>query len=115
MSSQQVPTRFSEALDRLGGDVSLLREMALITSEDLPEVIANAQSAIESEDCERAASSLHKLKGMLSTFECDGVVLEIQEMLDAARKQESAEMRRTFQTHRDSVEELVAEIKKLQQ
>jgi len=83
-NAQNIPPRFRPALERLDGEVSLLCEMAAITAEDLPEVKEATETALEEGDCEQAASGLHKLKGMLSTFDADGVVLDIQEVLDAA-------------------------------
>jgi len=112
-NAQNIPPRFRPALERLDGEVSLLCEMAAITAEDLPEVKEATETALEEGDCEQAASGLHKLKGMLSTFDADGVVLDIQEVLDAARQGKIDEARKGYREHRGQVEELCGEIEQL--
>ena len=114
-NTQDLPTRFEEAVARLDGDVGLLREMAAITAEDLPEVKQQTEAAIEAGDAQRAAGGLHKLKGMLSTFESDGVVLDIQELLDAARKAAMRDVQEGYRLHRDAIEELIAQVASLAQ
>lgn len=115
MSNTQsfVPERFRQALQRLNGDSSLLQAMAKINAEDLPEIINQTDRSISEGDCSNAASNLHKLKGMLSTFETDGVVLEIQEMLDQARAGEEQELRSSYRQHRPAVDELIQQIERL--
>jgi hypothetical protein len=87
--------------------------MALITSEDLPDVIRETETAIEEGNGKQAASGLHRLKGMLSTFESDGVALDIQDMLDAARQRRMAEVQRAYRQHRPDIAELVQQVVKL--
>lgn len=105
-----LPDRFAEAINRLDGDFGLLCEMAAITCEDLPEVRGKAEAAIAEGDVAETASGLHKLKGMLSTFESEGVTLEIQEMLDSARKGDIGEVRRAYEQHRGELDELICQI-----
>lgn len=102
-----VPERFQDAVVRLDGDAALLRQMAAMTSPDFAGLIADSESAIRDNDGEAAVRSLHKLKGMLSTFESDGVVLEIQEMIAAARKGNVTSAGEHFRRHRGQIEELV--------
>jgi HPt (histidine-containing phosphotransfer) domain-containing protein len=109
-SLERIPQRFSSALDRLDGNVELLREMAQITAEDLPEVCAEVESAISQGDCDSATQGIHKLKGMLSTFESDGVTLEIQELLDLSRKRRAGELESQFDSKRDAIAELCDQI-----
>ena len=86
MNEQQIQSRFGPALKRLDGDVELLCEMAAITAPDCAAVIARVSQAMSESDAEEAARALHKLKGMLSTFDTDGAVLEIQDILDQTRR-----------------------------
>jgi len=109
-NSQHVPERFQAAVDRLDGSAKLLREMAAITSEDIPEVMEACEASIHAGECEQAASHLHKLKGMLSTFESEGVTLEIQELVDLARKDRTEELQRGFQRNRDDIDELIEQV-----
>lgn len=112
-TKNEIPTRFAPALDRLDGDISLLREMASITSEDLPEVRVAVKKAIADGDCERSAANLHKLKGMLSTFESEGVTLEIQEMLDLARKGKVSNVQEAFKQYESAIDELARQVSNL--
>lgn len=112
-NTQPIPERFAEAVARLDGDISLLREMAAINSEDLPDVKRQIEAAIQAADAEASASGLHKLKGMLSTFESDGVVLDIQELLDAARRGAMSDVQEGYRQHIGAINELIAEVRRL--
>jgi len=109
-NSEQLASRFAEAVARLDGDESLLREMAAITSADLPEVIVETDRALAAGNSEQAASGLHKLKGMLSTFETGGVTVEVHEILEMTRRGDVAEAKRSFDRQRPEIDELVTEI-----
>ena len=110
---ERIPTRFQPALERLDGDLELLCEMAAITCEDLPGVKQSTETALEEGDCEKAASGLHKLKGMLSTFESDGVALDLQDALDAARKEKTELARVYYDENRAAIESLHDGIQRL--
>jgi HPt (histidine-containing phosphotransfer) domain-containing protein len=58
----------SAALRRLGGDAELLREMALIVVQDMPELLVQACSGLMSDDLEPAARAAHSLKGLAANF-----------------------------------------------
>ncbi len=105
--------RFSAALKRLDGDWDLLCEMAAITAPDCPDVIRQIECDLGEGICDSAARNLHKLKGMLSTFDCDGAVLEIQELIDLARRAQLDDLRKGFQVSRKPIDELVEEIRQL--
>ena len=113
MTEQEIKQRFQDALNRLDGDIELLCEMAAITAPDCPEVIGQIENAFDSEDCEAGARGLHKLKGMLSTFESDGVVIEMQELLELARKNKLEELRRAYGQCRQAILRCVANINEL--
>ena len=105
--------RFAGALSRLDGDIRLLREMAAITSEDLPEVTSAVDQAMAQGDNDQAARSLHRLKGMLSTFDSEGVTLHIQETLQLARSGDTQEMRHHYRQHQQELEQLIQQIGEL--
>lgn len=112
-NSQQIPARFRAALERLDGNTELLYELAAITAEDLPEVVETTEQAIAKGACDEAAAGLHKLKGMLSTFDADGVALEIQEVLDAARRGNAKEVEQGYSEQKPQIDQLVREIAEL--
>ena len=111
MSDQhEVPAQFSAALARLDGDVTLLREMATITIEDLPSVQNDLEDAVNKDDAERAANGFHRLKGMLSTFESEGVTIDIQEMLDLTRQGNLDEARALYARSKPAITQLVGQV-----
>ncbi|QDU62000.1 Signal transduction histidine-protein kinase BarA [Planctomycetes bacterium Pan216] len=65
---------FDAALDRMGGDESLLKEMAQIFLEDADEHLTTLRNAIEENDLSTAERSAHSLKGLSANFEANGVV-----------------------------------------
>ncbi|OYP37733.1 Hpt domain-containing protein [Rhodopirellula sp. MGV] len=108
-----VKERFAGALKRLDGDFELLCEMAAVTLPDCPDVIARIQNELEEGDCAKASSSLHKLKGMLSTYETEGVVIEIQEMLAMSRRGNLDECKAMFDKELPRINNLIEEIQVL--
>jgi len=57
-----------EILDRVGGDESLLREVAGIFLTECPDLIEDIRTAIDSRDPKRLERSAHTLKGAVSNF-----------------------------------------------
>ena len=84
--------------------------MAAITAADLYDVINETEEALALSDGERAATGLHKLMGMLSTFEANGVTLEIQAILDLTRKMKLDDARKEYERHKSEIDVLVQEI-----
>lgn len=102
-----MPPRFTEAVKRLDGDASLLREMALMTMPEFKTLTNHAHESALDGRCDQAVRDLHKLKGMLSTFESDGVVLEIQEVIQAGRNQNAKNMVTLLEQTMPAIEELI--------
>lgn len=105
-----VPTRFNAAIERLDGDVDLLRQMAALTASDLPHVVQSCDEAIADGDQVRAATRLHKLKGMLSQFDSGNVTLKIQRVLDMVRQGDQVGMRQAYDLLHTDIELLTAEV-----
>ena len=57
-----------ESLERVGGDPVLLRELAVVFLEDLPQKLAAMEAAIGRDDAEGLRGAAHSLKGAVSTF-----------------------------------------------
>ena len=110
---QGVPAGFAPALARLDGDITLLRAMAVITSEDLPAVQSEIEAAIDEADCVQTATALHRIKGMLSTFQSDGIVLDIQEIVDLARQRRGKEMTTLYRKHKPRIDDLIERIREV--
>ena len=58
-------------------------------------------------------SRSHKLKGMLSTFEDDGVVLELQTVMQFAKNENHDAVENEFIRIRDKVEMLAGQVQQL--
>ncbi len=110
---EKIPACFLPALERLDGDLGLLRELAAITAEDLPDVKRATEAAVAEGDLRQAAAGLHKLKGMLCTFDSDGITGELQDALDAARRGNLEVLQRCYHDSQPAIEELAAEITQL--
>ncbi|WP_437185923.1 Hpt domain-containing protein [Planctomicrobium sp. SH668] len=62
------------ALDRLGQDEELLRELAIFYLEDSPELLREIESAVLSRDFESITRCAHSLKGLSSNFDAEEAV-----------------------------------------
>ena len=56
------------ALDRLGGDLDVLREVADLFLKETPKMMAAVEHALETGDAPALALAAHSLKGCVSTF-----------------------------------------------
>lgn len=88
----------------------MLVAMAAMVAEDAPQVWQDVQRHLAEDEWNDVASSAHKLKGMLSTFDTGAPIPELQEMIAAARKERVNEVRSCFSACRQDVERLIQEI-----
>jgi PAS domain S-box-containing protein len=66
--------RIEPALERLGGDRTLLVEIARFFLEDSPGLLEELRSALAQGDAETAARSAHSLKGLASNFDASQAI-----------------------------------------
>lgn len=102
--------RFSEALVRLAGDEELLVAMASMVVDDVPVIINDLQSQLDQKAMTEAAAHAHKLKGMCSTFETGSPVVELEEVIHAARAGKVDEACDTFNRCRPQIKQLIDDI-----
>lgn len=81
---------FVPALSRLGGDEELFVELAKVVLDDAGPEMERLCTAARANDFEEVASTGHRLKGMLSTFDDDTLTPELQNLIDAARRHDRA-------------------------
>lgn len=103
--------RFAEALQRLAGDEDLLIAMGAMVLDDAPVVMAELQQQIEAGQLSQAASTAHKLKGLLSTFDVGGCLLTIQQIITAAKADDQAECAQSWSKCEREIRELLAEVR----
>jgi HPt (histidine-containing phosphotransfer) domain-containing protein len=75
------------ALSRVGGDIDLLKEIAVIFLDDAPRTIAEIAGAISSGDFEVLERSAHGLKGAAANFGARDVVDSAYELEKLGRQQ----------------------------
>ena len=96
MSPRPYPTRstltpFAGALERLDGDVELLRKMATFFLADSPPLLAELNALWEAgESGDAMAFTAHKLKGLVVTFDDVHAGPLLQDLVDAAREGDAA-------------------------
>lgn len=105
--------RFADALGRVAGDTELLIAIAALVTEDAPQVFESLKTQLNADELDEVAATGHQLKGMLSTFETDGPVLCLQELIYAARRGDGPEARDTLHRCESEINALINEIRQL--
>jgi Hpt domain len=108
--TEEQKERFAEALRRVAGDCELLSAMAAMVAEDAPEVLSDLRKYVAADEMQEVAATAHKLKGMLSTFETSGPVLELEELIVSARKKQTQEVASSFKSLEGEIEKLIHQI-----
>lgn len=98
----------SSALERLGGDEQLFRELASYFQEDSVAELSKIESAIEQDDWATARIAAHSLKGLAANFSAATTTDVARETEDAANAGDGERVRRLFPQLRSEVERLLA-------
>ena len=80
-----------EALERVEGDVDLLRELVEVFLEDVPTRMAEIREALERRDAEGLRSAAHSLKGAAANLSACAVSAAAERLEMAGRNQDFAE------------------------
>ena len=82
------------ALERVGGDEELLREIAGLFLEDYPNLMSQIQQAVHAKDAHLLERAAHSLKGSLSNFGSDAAYQAAfdLEQLGRSKSMERSEM-----------------------
>jgi two-component system, sensor histidine kinase and response regulator len=76
------------ALERVGGDFEVLREVAGLFLQESPKILAALQQALRTGDAPGLARAAHNLKGCVSTF-CAQQAYEAARSLETAGRNEN--------------------------
>jgi two-component system sensor histidine kinase/response regulator len=71
------------ALSRVGGDIDLLKEVAVIFLGDYPRILTELREAVLSQNAARVEEAAHTLKGSVAVFgakQAAGAALELEQM-----------------------------------
>jgi HPt (histidine-containing phosphotransfer) domain-containing protein len=99
----------SEALlDRIGGDVDFLQELAGVFREDCPQLLDEIRSAVAAENAPALMRAAHTLKGAVANFGADAA-------REAAFRLESMGRTGDLKPAREAVGELESEILRFEQ
>mgnify|MGYP003654253545 CR=1 FL=1 len=104
---------FAEALQRLGGDEELLRELAAILLDDVPPLVQAIQNSIEAGDFDEAHRDAHAVKGLVVTFDERGCGLLISEVMAALKENDEHEVHRLCHPCVEAVQTLQSHCERL--
>lgn len=94
------------ALERIGGDEELLREIAVIFLEEYPAMVEQIRTAVAGNDGETVARAAHKLKGSLGAFSADTGVALARDLETQARQSQWLAIKRIVHDLENELEEL---------
>ena len=78
------------ALERLGGDEELLKEVAALFLDEYPTLMAEIKDAVETKNANQLERAAHSLKGSVSNFGSDAAWQAANEMERIGRANELA-------------------------
>jgi protein-histidine pros-kinase len=101
------------ALERTGGDMDLLRELAGVFCTDCPRMLAHVRIALDERDGKRLKEAAHALKGAVGVFDPAGAYATALslESLDVCRDQAGAEQ--IFLRLQEQIDRLVPALEEL--
>lgn len=86
------------ALSRVGGDVELLKEIAVLFLDDYPKSLIELRDAVQSRDAKRVERSAHGLKGSVSNFGARSAVDAALQLETMGRAQELVQVEQVLRT-----------------
>lgn len=86
------------ALSRVGGDVELLKEIAVLFLNDYPKSLSELHQAVESGDARMLERTAHGLKGSVSNFGARPVVDAALQLETMGRAQKLVEVEQVLHT-----------------
>jgi HPt (histidine-containing phosphotransfer) domain-containing protein len=100
-------------LDRLSGDVSILKKVVKLFEEDCPEQMAEIQRAIDVQDGKALAASAHTLKGSLLVLAADRAANTAQQLETLGRDYRFDEAGEVFTTLESEISRLSAALQEM--
>ena len=101
------------AMDRVGGDESLLRELAEIFAEDYPRQLEEIEQAIAKQDWTTAEREAHGLKGAVANFSAAEAVEAARALEFAVREGRYGELNLLFEQVREQLARVRVELDRL--
>lgn len=101
------------ALDRLGGDLDLLIELAGMFLEDCPRLIDGIQEALENNDSDSVQRLAHSLKGAVGNFSAQSAFDAAHELETMGREGNLSGAKEIFSGLKQNIERLKPALSKL--
>jgi len=86
------------ALSRVGGDIELLKEIAILFLDDYPKSMTELRDAVHNRDAKRVERSAHGLKGSVSNFGAAPAVNAALQLETMGRAQKLVEVEQVLRT-----------------
>jgi two-component system, sensor histidine kinase and response regulator len=86
------------ALSRVGGDVELLKEIAILFLDDYPKSLSELHEAVKTRDAKRIERTAHGLKGSVSNFGARPAVDAALQLETMGRAQKLVEVEQVLRT-----------------
>jgi len=107
--ARRVGEERAAALERLGGDETLLAEILGLMREGIPRRVGEIRAALADGDCTALYRAAHKLKGSLGYFEARGATVAVEQIEAIAAEKRLAEAQELY----PELESRFAELSKL--
>ena len=101
------------ALSRVGGDVELLKEIAILFLDDYPKSLTELREAVHTRDAKRLERSAHGLKGSVSNFGAAPAVDAAMQLETMGRAQKLVEVEQVLRTLELALAALHSELESL--
>ena len=92
MGEQFAMLNWAQAMDRVGGDAGLLREIAALFLDDAPDMMEKVREAIGRRDPDALERAAHSVKGCVATFGAAPAVEAARELELAGRSRNLSEI-----------------------
>ncbi len=104
---------FKAALDRMGGDEEILREIAALFIEDSPEQLRRIRQSIDDGDTHAMERAAHTLKGSVANFGAEKAVQAALTLEIMGRKGQLTEANQCYQELETAIEEVQSALRKM--
>src|SRR5262249_37791223 len=101
------------ALERTGGDVELLRELAGVFCSDCPRLLSHVRSALDARDAKRLKEAAHALKGAVGVFDPAGAYETALALETMESGSDSAGAERIYLRMREQIDRILPALEEL--
>lgn len=104
---------FKAALERMGGDEEILKEIAALFIEDSPEQLRRIRQAIDADDAHALERAAHTLKGSVANFGAENAVQAALTLEIMGRKGQLTHANQRYQELETAIGEVQAALREI--